>query len=198
LPIRFDDPVFFDGPAELRAWLEANHAHGDQIWIGLWKVGSGKATLTWPTMVDELLAFGWIDGLSRSIDGERWMIRATPRKAKSPWSEKNLKRMPELIAEGRIAPAGMAAYEAREDKTPYSYERTTKAELTAEEEKQFDRKAAEWFAAQAPSYRKACLNWVTTAKQAATRERRLATLIEHSREAKKLPQFDSARYKSKP
>jgi uncharacterized protein YdeI (YjbR/CyaY-like superfamily) len=193
-----EEPRYFDSPAELRAWLEANAATAKELWVGLHKTGTGKGALTWPLLVDEVLCFGWIDGLRKSLSAQAWMIRITPRKGRSPWSEKNLKRMPELIAEGRVIPAGMATYEARQDKTPYSYERATKAELTADEQKQFDRKAAEWFAAQAPSYRKTCLNWVTTAKQAATRERRLATLIEHSREARKLPQFDSARYKSKP
>jgi uncharacterized protein YdeI (YjbR/CyaY-like superfamily) len=195
-----DEPRYFESPAELRQWLKANHDRAMALWVGLHKTSTGKAALTWPLLVDEVLSFGWIDGARYSIDAERWAIRITPRKPRSPWSEKNLKRVPELIAEGRMTPAGLAAYEARSEKTPYSYERKTPAELTPAEQKRLDadKKAAEWFAAQAPSYRRTAFHWIANAKQPATRERRLVQLIDHNRRGVKLPQFDSARYKSKP
>jgi uncharacterized protein YdeI (YjbR/CyaY-like superfamily) len=190
---------YFDSPADLRRWLEANASTARELWVGLHKSATGKGALTWPLLVDEVLSVGWIDGLRKSIDAERWMIRITPRKPGGRWSDKNLKRFPELVAEGRVTPAGLAAFEARPEKVEYSYERTTDAELTADEQARFDAsEGASWFAAQAPSYRKVCIHWVTGAKQAATRDRRLATLMAHNAAGKKLPQFDSARYKSKP
>ena len=190
---------YFDSPADLRQWLEANAGSARELWVGLHKSATGKGALTWPLLVDEVLCFGWIDGLRKSLNAEAWMIRITPRKPRGRWSDKNLKRFPELVAEGRVTSAGLAAFEARPDKVAYSYERTTDAELTPEEQARVDAsEGADWFAAQAPSYRKVCIYWVTGAKQAATRERRLKTLIEHNAAAKKLPQFDSARYKSKP
>ena len=79
MPIRFDDPVFFDGPGALRSWLQENAATADQVWVGMWKVGSGKATLTWPTMVDELLSFGWIMNGYLPAVSEEWSQRSAIR-----------------------------------------------------------------------------------------------------------------------
>ena len=103
------DPVFFATPAELRAWLEARHERADLLWVGFHKKATGRPSITWPELVDELLCFGWIDGLRRSIDEERWMIRVTPRRPRSEWSDVNVRRFEELGAEGRVAPAGVAA-----------------------------------------------------------------------------------------
>ncbi|HEY9217610.1 MAG TPA: hypothetical protein VIO94_06135, partial [Phenylobacterium sp.] len=103
------EPTFFVTSNEFRGWLEANHASASELLVGYWKVGSGKASMTWNESVDEALAFGWIDGVRRSLGEEAYTIRFTPRRRGSVWSAKNLKRFEELRAEGRIAPAGEAA-----------------------------------------------------------------------------------------
>jgi uncharacterized protein YdeI (YjbR/CyaY-like superfamily) len=118
------EPVFFAGPADWRAWLEANHATASEISVGFWKVGSGKPSISWPQSVDEALCFGWIDGVRHRIDDEAYRIRFTPRKPGGIWSQVNVKRFAELKAQGRVTPAGQAAFDIGKDRTKvYSYER---------------------------------------------------------------------------
>jgi len=173
-------PRFFATPAELRQWLQKNHSKTLEQWIGFHKRGSGKPSITWPESVDEALCFGWIDGLRKSIDDTAYMIRFTPRKATSIWSAVNVKRAGELIRLKRMAPAGLKAFEARRRTNVYSYEQRRALALDAADEKRFraERKAWDWFQAQAPWYRRACTHWVVSAKKPETRERRLATLID--------------------
>jgi uncharacterized protein YdeI (YjbR/CyaY-like superfamily) len=178
------EPVFFAKPGELREWLERHHGDRDELWVGLYKKASGKPSVTWPEVVDEALCFGWIDGVRRSLGPDSYANRLTPRRKGSNWSAINVKRVRELIAEGRMTPAGLVAFEARDDDRTavYSYEQRRNAALDAEQERRFraDAAAWEWFQARPPSYRRAALHWVTSAKRPETRERRLATLIEDS------------------
>ncbi len=83
-------PRFFATPEKLRAWLEEHHATATELWVGLYKKGSGRPSITWPEVVDEVLCFGWIDGVRRSIDDESYMNRITPRKPNSNWSAVNV------------------------------------------------------------------------------------------------------------
>ena len=176
------EPRFFATAAELRAWLEAHHADETELLVGYYKKGSGRPSITWPESVDEALCFGWIDGIRRRIDDESYSIRFTPRRARSIWSAVNIKRAGELIAEGRMTPAGLAAFEARSDDRSaiYSYEQRHHAALDDEQERRFRANAAawEWFQSRPPSWRRTAVYWVTSAKKPETRERRLATLIE--------------------
>jgi uncharacterized protein YdeI (YjbR/CyaY-like superfamily) len=107
------DPMYFASPAEFRAWLETHHATVDELWVGYLKRGTKKPSMTWPESVDEALCVGWIDGLRRSIDAERYAIRFTPRRKGSTWSRVNLARVEVLRAEGRMRPAGLTAHAAR-------------------------------------------------------------------------------------
>jgi len=177
------DPVFFPGPAELRAWLGEHHDTLDEAWVGLHKKGTGKPSITWPQLVDQLLCFGWIDGVRKSLGEESWMIRVTPRRPGSIWSAVNEKRAGELVELGWMEPAGRAAFEARDRARTnlYSFERET-AELGEELEAEFRSRPAAWafFQAQPPSYRKMVTHWVVSAKREDTRKRRLARLIADS------------------
>ena len=178
------EPTFFATPADFRAWLERHHADRSELLVGFHKKGSGRPSITWPESVDEALCFGWIDGVRRSLGEEAYTIRFSPRQARSTWSAVNVRRAEDLIAEGRMTPAGLAAFEARSgDRTGvYSYEQRHAAALEPEQEERFRAHAAawEWFSARPPSYRRAAIHWVTSAKRPETRERRLATLIEDS------------------
>ena len=78
-----DTPEEAEFRARCRAWLEENHVAADVAWVGFWKKATGRPSLSWAELVDELLCYGWIDGLRRSIDEERWMIRITPRRPRS-------------------------------------------------------------------------------------------------------------------
>jgi uncharacterized protein YdeI (YjbR/CyaY-like superfamily) len=174
-------PTFFASPAAFRTWLAAHAANEKALLVGFYKVGSGRASITWPQAVDEALCVGWVDGVRKRIDDTAYQIRFTPRKAVSIWSAVNIERVRVLAGEGRMQPAGLAAYARRSEAKSgiYAYEQTTAAELSAQELAQFQQQSAayEWFAAQAPSYRKRMLWWVVGAKQATTRTARLLRLI---------------------
>jgi uncharacterized protein YdeI (YjbR/CyaY-like superfamily) len=145
-------PGFFATPADFRKWLERNHATATELWVGYYKKATGRPSLTWPESVDEALCFGWIDGIRKSIDGEAYMIRFTPRRPTSIWSQVNLGRVEVLTAEGRMRPEGIAAWERRDRTKVYSFEQAERPGLDAAAEKQFrkNRKAWEWFQKQAP------------------------------------------------
>lgn len=80
------NPFFFAAPAEFRAWLDEHHATEQELWVGYYKKGTGRPSITWPESVDEALCFGWIDGVRKRVDDERYEIRFTPRTARSTWS----------------------------------------------------------------------------------------------------------------
>jgi uncharacterized protein YdeI (YjbR/CyaY-like superfamily) len=174
-------PTFFSTPARFRAWLKAHHASHKELLVGFYKKGTGKPSITWPESVDEALCFGWIDGVRRSLGDEAYSIRFTPRKSKSNWSTKNVARVAELEKLRRMTPAGSRAFEARTSERTgvYSFERTKAARLLPREEKKLraNAKAKAFFDSRPPWYRRAALHWVTSAKRAETRERRLAELI---------------------
>ena len=186
------EPMFFATQRAFRAWLKRHHASVDVLWVGLSKVDAATPGLIYKEALDEALCFGWIDGVRRSIDAERWTIRFTPRKPESVWSLVNIRRAEELEAEGRMEPAGRAAF-ARRDLArakSYSYERATPS-LDAACEAEFRRHARAWkfFCEQPPSYRRLTTHWVVSAKRDETRRRRLASLIACSQAGERLPQL---------
>jgi uncharacterized protein YdeI (YjbR/CyaY-like superfamily) len=186
-----EEAIFFETPGELRAWLEEHHATAPELWIGFYKKGSGRRSLTWSQVVDEALCFGWIDGKAQRIDERRYRQRLTPRRRNSNWSALNVAKVAELRAQGRMTPAGEAVFAARREDSSetLSYERRHEAAFDAEQEAAFQANAPawEWFAAQSPSYRSLATFWVVSAKRPETRARRLATLIECSAEARRVP-----------
>ena len=180
---------FFASPEEWRAWLEEHHDAEREVLVGYWKRGTGRPSLTWAQSVDEALCFGWIDGVRRRIDDERYSIRFTPRTARSRWSRVNVERVAELTDAGRMRPAGRAAFEARTEEGTYSYEQQRDAALDEARERRLREDAAAWefFGAQPPSYRRAAIHWVMSAKRESTRDRRLAQLIECSAAGRSVP-----------
>lgn len=104
--------VFADAAA-FRDWLEEHHADARELWVGLYKKGVDKASMTYLEAVEEALCFGWIDGIARRIDEEVTAQRFTPRRARSSWSATNVARFDELRRHGRVHPAGLRAFEAR-------------------------------------------------------------------------------------
>ena len=183
-------PKFFATPAQWRDWLEKNHDKATELWVGLHKKGTGRASITWPQSVDEALCFGWIDGIRKSIDADSYAIRFTPRKKGSHWSLVNIRRVPELIRDKRMHPMGLRAFEARDPKKSglYSFERLANAKLSPAELKKFKANARAWkfFEAQPPGYRRLMLFRVVSAKREETRARRLESLIEVSASGKRM------------
>jgi uncharacterized protein YdeI (YjbR/CyaY-like superfamily) len=121
-------PKFFRTPADFRRWLERHHGTQPELWVGFYKKGSGRPSITWPEAVDEALCFGWIDGIRKSVDAERYVNRFTPRRSRSNWSLVNIRRVGQLIAAGRMQPAGLRAFDARDERKSgvYSFEATSK------------------------------------------------------------------------
>ena len=174
-------PTFFKDAASLRAWLEEHGSQASELIVGFVKTHTGKATLTWPQAVDEALCFGWIDGVRTSIDENHYKIRFSPRKPSSRWSAVNIKRVPELEAEGRMTKAGLAAFALRTEARSRtgSYEQQEFPELSEAETAQFKKNKAAWafYEKLPPSYRRK-VNWlIISAKQEATRARRFSALV---------------------
>lgn len=181
-PKQMPEPTFFASPNAFGAWLDEHGATEREVLVGYWKVGSRpNVPMTWSQAVNEALCRGWIDGQSRRIDAERHLQRFTPRKPGSNWSAVNVRKVAELIAAGRMRPAGLAAWEARrEDRTAqYSYEREPH-QLSASYAARLraDPAAWAWWSAQPPSYRRGAADWVMRPRGDATRERHIAALIE--------------------
>jgi len=185
-------PTFFATPAAFRAWLERHHASRDELWVGFHKKGTGRPSITWPESVDEALCFGWIDGLRKSVDETSYMIRFTPRRATSIWSAVNIRRVEALAAEGRMRPAGEAAFAARREEKSrvYSFE-SKPAALAPEFERvlRANRRAAAFYDAQPPWYRRTTAFWVMSAKREETRARRLAALIACCAKGEPIPEL---------
>jgi uncharacterized protein YdeI (YjbR/CyaY-like superfamily) len=197
-----EQPIYFATSDEFRAWLEENHASAQELWVGFYRKGSRKPSITGPEAVDQALCFGWIDSIRRSVDGESYTNRFTPRRPRSNWSAVNIKRVQELTEAGLMRPAGIAAFGQRtEDRSAvYSYEQKN-VQLPPEYEEQFRANGPAWdyFQAQAPWYRKTATRWVVSAKREETRQKRLATLIEDSERGRTIAPLTrgSAREQSK-
>jgi uncharacterized protein YdeI (YjbR/CyaY-like superfamily) len=178
------EPIYFESPAAFRAWLEQHHETETEVWVGMWKKATGRQGLNWAQAVDEALCFGWIDGIAKGVDDQSHKQRFTPRKKNSNWSAVNIANVERLRAEGRMTPAGEAAFaRRRDDRTAiYSHEQRRNPELEPEQQAQLEADAAAWayFSARPPGYRRQAIWWVISAKRPETRARRLAKLIEDS------------------
>jgi uncharacterized protein YdeI (YjbR/CyaY-like superfamily) len=188
--------TFFETPGEFRKWLEKHHATAKELWVGYYKKGSGKPSMTWPESVDQALCFGWIDGIRKSVDEDSYTIRFTPRKQGSIWSSVNIKRVQELSEQGLMQPPGLQAFAARKENKSgiYSYEQ--RGDQLPEPYAGLLRKnkaAWDFFQAQPPSYRKAAGWWVVSAKKEETRLKRLEQLIEDSAGGRRIGRFVPAK-----
>ena len=186
-------PKFFKTPEALRLWFEKQGASRTELWIGYHKKASGKGGVVYRQALDEALCVGWIDGVVKSIDELSYMQRYSPRKTKSTWSNVNVRRMHELIAEGRVTAAGLAAFERRDPARTgvYSFENPQK--FSAEFSRTFKANRTAWlfFASQPPGYRRTATAYVMSAKQEVTRRRRLEHVITHSARGQRIGQLVS-------
>jgi uncharacterized protein YdeI (YjbR/CyaY-like superfamily) len=180
-------PRSFSGPASFRRWLEKNHDRVSELLLLCRKTGAAGRGVTYREALDEALCIGWIDGVRRSVDANSFSVRFTPRKAKSAWSAVNIRRARELEAEGRMHPAGLAAFRVRV-RPEYSYESRPRS-LAPAYLARFRARPRAWsfFEAQPPWYQRTCAFWVMSAKRPETRERRLDRLIEISDRQEGLP-----------
>jgi uncharacterized protein YdeI (YjbR/CyaY-like superfamily) len=183
-------PVFFADAAEFRGWLEVHHASAREIQVGFNKKASGLGGLTYQEAVLEALCFGWIDGVLGRIDAQRYQQRFTPRQKSSTWSNVNIAHVARLTADGRMMPAGLAAFAARHaDRSGiYSFEQKTPARLPPNLTRRFRANVAAWnfFQAQPRGYRQQIIHGVISAQQPATQLRRLDRAIAASARGERL------------
>ena len=184
-------PIFFASAAEFRAWLDEHAATATEVVVGFHKRATGTPSIDWPESVDEALCHGWIDGVRTRIDDKRYKIRFTPRKAVSIWSAVNIARAEALIQEGRMKPAGLAAFERRQEERSrvYSFEQPKElVELSPAHEVIFMRDAQAWafFQAQPDGYRRTSVWHILSAKKPETQLARLNKLIEASARGERL------------
>jgi len=184
--------IFFEDPAELRAWFEANHETATELWLGYHRKRTGRPTVSWQEVVDQELCFGWIDSVRYSLSDDSSAQRITPRRKRSVWSAINIRRYRELAEQGLVYPKGQSAFEARDEARPsiYSYEnRGVVLDSAREARFRARRRAWRFFEGQAPWYRQTASHWVMSAKRDATKDRRLDTLIECSSNGERIPQL---------
>jgi uncharacterized protein YdeI (YjbR/CyaY-like superfamily) len=175
------NPTFFPTPAAFREWLDQHHAMAQELWVGFYKKGAGKPGMTYAEAVDEALCYGWIDGIIKRVNDESYMHRFSPRKPRSIWSNLNVAHVDRLTAAGRMHPAGLAAYAARDAARTgiYSFEARQPKRLPPGFLREFraNRKAWAFFQAQSESYRRLATHRITSAKKPETRERWLQRII---------------------
>lgn len=185
----------FASAAAWRRWLERHHSVASEILLRCRKAHAGGPGVGYREALDEALCYGWIDGVRRRIDDDGFSVRFTPRKRGSIWSAVNIRRAGELQAEGRMHPAGLAAFEQRIERRSrvYSYENRNVA-LSAAYGRRFreNPRAWAWFQAQPPWYRRTSVFWVMSAKREETRLRRLGTLLRCSAEGRTIPSLTRA------
>jgi len=172
--------VYFKDQNEFRNWLEINHNKETEIMVGYYKAGTKKHNMTWSESVDQALCFGWIDGIRKSIDNERYCIRFTPRKTGSNWSKVNIEKVNALKKKGLMKDECLSVFNKRSEKKSgiYSFENDM-SELDSNLEVIFKANMNAWsfFMKQPPSYLKTRIYWVMSAKQETTRIARLNKLI---------------------
>ena len=164
-----------------RRWLEENRGAAREVWLIFYKKHTGRPGPSYNDAVEEALCFGWIDGIKRRIDEERYAFRFTPRKEKSNWSPSNIRRVEKLIKDGRMRPAGMKLVEAA--RASGAWENPLKPpvfEMPGEFKTALlaNKKAGAFFESLPPSQKKQYIGWIASAKRQETRNKRLQKSME--------------------
>jgi len=181
--------LFFSKPSEFRKWLMENHKTETELWVGYYKVNTGKPSITWSQSVDEALCFGWIDGVRKSIDNQSYCNRFTPRKPTSNWSAINIAKVDTLTKLGLMQASGIEAFNKRKEEKSriYSFENVPK-QLSYDFEVKFkaSKLAWEFFSKQAPSFQRTVIHWINSAKKEETQLARFEKLIAESEKLKRI------------
>jgi uncharacterized protein YdeI (YjbR/CyaY-like superfamily) len=189
LPIERFEQVEVESRQALRDWLAANHARDEGVWlVTFMKSVTGKYLDRW-TVLDELLCFGWIDGIRRKLDDRRTMQLITPRRQQA-WAQSYKDRVARLQQEGRMAPPGLEAIARSRALGLWDAAAAVDALLVPEDLAamlEAHPPADQWFAAAAPSYRRNVLRWIAAAKRPETRRARIARTADAARSGRKLP-----------
>ncbi len=177
-----DLPVLaFGSPQAWHDWLAGQHESSPGLWLKIAKKGAGSSTVSYAEALDCALCFGWIDGQKGRLDDEYWLQRFTPRKPRSKWSRINREKAEQLIADGRMRPAGLREVEAAraDGRWAAAYAGQATATVPPDLERELDRNPAarEFFATLTGANRYAILYRIQDAKRPETRARRIATFV---------------------
>ena len=171
----------FASASDLEAWLEEHHATADELWIRYPKKATGIASVSLPEALDLMLSFGWIDAVRKGLDETWYLQRYTPRRARSRWSKINVAKAEQLIASGRMRPAGMAEVErAKADgrwDAAYDGQRSMQVPPDLQAALDEDPDARAFFESLSSTNRYAILYRLHDAKRPETRARRLETFV---------------------
>jgi uncharacterized protein YdeI (YjbR/CyaY-like superfamily) len=170
---------------EWRKWLSDNYDSQSEIWLVFRKPHTGATSLSYIDAIEEALCFGWIDSLVKRLDDARYARKFTPRKADSKWSTINRRRYAELKSRGLLAAPGLErAPTSRSGDAP----RPSATAIPSYIEKRLkaDPRAWQYFEQLAPSYRRAYIGWIESAKREETKEKRLREALSLLAAGKKL------------
>jgi uncharacterized protein YdeI (YjbR/CyaY-like superfamily) len=163
-----------------REWLQAHHAQQPAVWLVYHKKASATPTLTWSEAVDEALCFGWIDSQAKPLDAETYQQFFSPRKPTSGWSRVNKQKVDRLLAEGHLAPAGLAAIErAKQNGSWTLLDEVEELRLPADLALAFAEQPAahRHFLALSRTAKRNLLLGLVLAKRPATRQQRIAAIL---------------------
>ena len=163
-----------------RDWLEKNHAISPGVWLVYYKKQTGKPSVSDDEAIEEALCFGWVDSRPNVLDEERFMKLFSPRKPQNPWSKLNKQQVEKLLAEGLMAPAGLAKIEAaKRDGSWDSYDAIESLTIPIDLQQALaaNTTAQNNFAAFPPSSKKNILWWIASAKQPETRRKRVEETV---------------------
>lgn len=175
---KMSEVIYFNNKKDFIKWLEINHQRTSEIWLGFFKKKTNKESLTWSESVDCALLFGWIDGIRKKVDEDRYKIRYTPRKFNSVWSKVNVEKVNKLMELNQMRSEGLNVFNQRKDRTGYSSD-NRHAKLTKAYESRIKKNLRSWdfFNQLPPSYKRDSIWWIMSAKKEETRLRRLDRLV---------------------
>jgi uncharacterized protein YdeI (YjbR/CyaY-like superfamily) len=171
---------------EWRSWLEENHDKCKGIWLIYYKKDSGRPRVPYDDAVEEALCYGWIDSTVRRIDEEKYAQRFTPRKPDSGWSESNMRRMEQLIKEGRMTEAGLSKYQNSDAHRSAIRDLDYVTPPGFMEALEKDPKALAYFNKLPPSQTKLFFRWINGAKRDETKQKRIKESVELLAQNRKL------------
>jgi uncharacterized protein YdeI (YjbR/CyaY-like superfamily) len=164
-----------------REWLEQNHIDQDAVWLIHYKKNAGKPSVPWTDAVDEALCFGWIDSKAVSVDEQSYKQYYSKRKPKSTWSQVNKDKVESLLAENKMAQAGIKCIEIAKQNGSWTILDSIDAlEIPKELELAFAdyEGTKEKFQALSKSKQKFMLYGLMCAKTAITKEKRINEILE--------------------
>lgn len=196
-----ENSIFPSTRAAWRRWLQKHHTRQSGLWFVFYKKSSGKARLTYEDMIEEALAFGWIDGVARALDAERTMLWLSPRRPNSVWSAINKARVEHILAKGIVHPAGLAKIDAAKRNGTWSaLDTVDRLEIPDDLAAAFKARpgAAANFETLSKTMKRSVLEWVRQAKRPETRARRVAEAARMAAKNKRFGQAVVTRTKAAP